>query len=135
MLVAAYDGIHWIGTGQNNYDVMAAHNLYPGAKLQIGLQLPQNNATDLQKVGNGQYDDKIRRLARAYKNLKQDIFLRIGYEFNGPWNGYNPTAYINAYRRVVDIFRAEGVTNVAFVWNSWTPQDTNMFSCILGIVM
>jgi len=52
--------------------------------------------------------------------------MRIGYEFDGEWNAYEPEAYVTAWRRIVDIFRGEKVgeqsivpvTNVAFVWHS-----------------
>jgi hypothetical protein len=122
-IVVAYDGIHWKGSNAKNYDVMAAHNLYPGAKLQIGLQLPVNNLVELQKVGDGTYDSKIQRAAQVYGALPHDIFLRIGYEFDGIWNNYHPGAYIAAFLRIVDVFRVEGVDNVAFVWNSYTPAN------------
>ena len=42
--------------------------------------------------------------------------LRIGGEFSGWWNGYHPYAYPIAFRKIVNMFRASGVTNVAFVW-------------------
>ena len=52
--------------------------------------------------------------------------MRIGYEFDGEWNAYEPEAYVVAWRRIVDIFRGKRVgeesvvpvTNVAFVWHS-----------------
>jgi hypothetical protein len=122
-IVALYDGIHWRGSNANNYDVMSAHNLYPGAKLQIGLQLPLNNPVELRKVGDGTYDPRIQKLVRVYAALPQDIFLRIGYEFDGIWNGYDPEAYVAAFRRIVVLFRAERASNVAFVWNSYTPAN------------
>jgi hypothetical protein len=123
MIAVAYDGIHWIGSGINNYDVVAAHNLYPGAKLQIGLQLPLRNLLELRKIGAGEYDTKIQSIARVYGALPQDIFLRIGYEFDGIWNDYDPEAYIAAFRRIVENFRQANVANVALVWNSYTPAN------------
>src|SRR5215213_5714496 len=62
IIAVAYDGIHWKGSGTNNYDVMAAHNLYPGVKLQIGLQLPLRNLLELRKIGAGEYDTKIQTI-------------------------------------------------------------------------
>src|SRR5438093_1409419 len=47
-------------------------------------------------------------------------------EFNGNWwrscspgadVTLKPSDFVGAWRRVVDIFRAEGATNVAWVWN------------------
>jgi fibronectin type 3 domain-containing protein len=128
MLVAAYDFLNPTSIADVNVyvpqgDILTAHNLYPGSKLQIGLELPKDNLTELTAVGTGKYDNWIRGMADSYKALNQDIFLRLGYEFDGAWNKYDPTAYVAAYRRIVDIFRSEGVTNVAFVWNSYTPDQ------------
>ena len=46
--------------------------------------------------------------------------LRIGYEFDGEWNHYNPQYYVPAYRHIVDRLRANGVTHFASVWQSAT---------------
>jgi hypothetical protein len=135
MTAVAYDGIHWKGSGTNNYDVMAAHNLYPGVNLQIGLQLPLGNLLELRKTGAGAYDTKIQKVAQAYGALPQDIFLRIGYEFDGIWNNYDPTAYVAAFRRIVDIFRQANVANIAFVWNSYTPANNTEQRTIDGKVV
>jgi hypothetical protein len=128
MLVAAYDFLNPATIADVNVyvaqgDILTAHNLYPGSKLQIGLELPKDNLTELSAVGTGKYDNWIRGMADSYKALNQDIFLRVGYEFDGAWNKYDPTAYIAAYHRIVDIFRSEGVNNVAFVWDSYTPDQ------------
>lgn len=126
MLVAAYDFLNPATINPNVYqpreEIMQAHNFYPGSKLQVGMELPKSNPTELAAVGSGKYDNWIKGMANSYKNLNQDVFLRVGYEFDGAWNAYDPIPYIAAYRHLVDVFRAEGVTNVAFVWNSYTPQ-------------
>ncbi|GAA4271212.1 hypothetical protein GCM10022258_05050 [Aquimarina gracilis] len=104
---------------------------YPNSSLSIGLSMTEGEATGtginywcqgcLAQVGQGQWDNQIKRLATFCKKYSdRAIYLRIGYEFDGNWNvGYeNRTNYINAYRRVVDVMRSEGVTNVAYVWQS-----------------
>jgi len=123
MLVALYDGLRLGASSAGNYALMAAHNLYPGTKLQVGLYLPPNNPAELRKVGAGRYDTTIQAMAQVYAALPQDVFLRIGYEFDGIWNNYEPGAYIAAFRRIVQIFRAEGAANVVAVWNSHTPAN------------
>jgi hypothetical protein len=123
MIVAAYDSIHLGKSSVSNYDLMAAHNVYPGAMLQVGLYLPANNQSELLHIGDGTYDTTIRTMAQVYTALPQDIFLRIGYEFDAVWNNYDPETYIAAYRRIVDIFREVDTSNVAFVWNSYTPAN------------
>jgi hypothetical protein len=97
MLVAGYDFLNPATIADINvyvprYELQEAHNLYPGAKLQVGMELPKDNLTELIAVGTGKYDNWIHGMARSYKALNQDIFLRLGYEFDGAWNKYDPTA-------------------------------------------
>ena len=81
-------------------------------------------------IASGSYDQYIRQYARDIKKYGQPLFVRlICGEFNGNWGkSCSPKAnpdltvkdFVDAWRRVVDIFREEGVTNVAWVW---TPAD------------
>lgn len=78
--------------------------------------------TLLEDVNAGRYDGRIRDVARAAKyQSPQMILMRWGHEMelNGlyPWCKGDHTAYVSAYRRVVDIFREEGVQNVLWVWS------------------
>jgi hypothetical protein len=78
-------------------------------------------------VAEGKLDDYIRDYARAVRDYGGPIFLSpICVEFNAmQWRSCSPIAnptisandFIAAWRHTVDIFRAEGVTNVAWVWN------------------
>ncbi|MEM7135792.1 MAG: glycosyl hydrolase [Myxococcota bacterium] len=70
----------------------------------------------------GAYDDVIRGFSRWAKNVDAPIYLRIGYEFDGPHNELEPSDYVRAYQRFVDITREEGVDNVAFVWHSYASE-------------
>jgi hypothetical protein len=62
------------------------------------------------------FDSRIEDLARIIKEFGRPVIVRIGGEFNGPWNGYHPYDYPKAFRKIVDMFRAAQVENVAFVW-------------------
>ena len=94
---------------------------WPNSALQIGLYMVGNE----QGVAQGNFDAHIDQMGDFFKSLSTTaIYLRIGYEFDGNWNGYNPTNYINAYRRIVDKLRNANVNNVAYVWQSSTsPID------------
>jgi len=70
-------------------------------------------------AGEGKYDDVVRQYSAWAKTTGRPIYLRIGYEFDGPHNALEPQEYVRAYRRIVDIMRAEGVDNVALVWHSY----------------
>ncbi len=71
------------------------------------------------KTGNGDYDQVIRQYSNWARSINRPIYLRIGYEFDGWHNELEPDDYVKAYRRVVDIMRAEGVDNIAYVWHSY----------------
>lgn len=78
----------------------------------------------LRDIINGSHDAYIRQFAQAAKAWAKPFFLRIMHEMNGdfnfPWqemeNGNSRGEYVPAWRHIVDIFRAEGVTNASYVW-------------------
>jgi hypothetical protein len=82
-------------------------------------------------VASGAYDGYIRQYARDVKAYGQPLFVvPFCTEMNGNWwPSCSPKAnpaltqadFVNAWRRVVDIFRQQGVTNVAWVWALNTP--------------
>lgn len=86
-----------------------------GTALQIALQ-PMGG---LAEVTDGPY---LREYARAAAASGVPIFLRFANEMNGnwvPWHG-DPALYIEKFRLVTNVFRAEGADNVAMVW---APND------------
>lgn len=93
-------------------------NEFGVSDIAIGLSLTENDHPgELGNIGEGAHDDKIRQLARFAAMIDGHIYLRIGYEFDGAWNhGYdNQAEYIAAYRRIVDVLRAEGADNIDYV--------------------
>ena len=88
------------------------------------------------QVASGQFDHLIDELAQFLKQYENFPFLiRIGYEFDGPWNGYDAANYKAAFIRIVDGLRAAEVTNYATVmasssmfvnrgtWDAYWPGD------------
>jgi hypothetical protein len=67
---------------------------------------------------NGKFDDVIRVFGTWAKSTNRPIYLRIGYEFDGPHNELEPEAYVKAYRHVVNTLREMEVNNIAYVWHS-----------------
>ena len=88
---------------------------YPQSVVQLGLWM----VGGLEEVARGTYDANIDKLAAWIKSARRPVFLRIGYEFDLPANQYEPGPYKLAFRYIVDRIRAQGVTNVAFVWHSY----------------
>jgi len=124
---AAYWGIPSIGgvmeTQLNNeLGISMNHQMlverFPNTVLQSALWMV-GKWDVLKKAGNGEYDSVIVQFSAWAKKTERPIYLRIGYEFDGPHNEMEPQAYVKAYQRIVGLIRAEGADNVAFVWHSY----------------
>ena len=86
------------------------------------------NATGLDGIRSGRYDGLVRSRAAGLKGLGRPLFLRFAPEMNGnwmPWDGYHnndpgqtngPAKFVQAWRRIHDIFGSVGASNVVWVW-------------------
>ena len=54
-----------------------------------------------------QFDARIQSFIDVLKAYGKPVMLRLGGEFSGSWNGYHPYAYPVAFRKIVNMFRAE----------------------------
>src|SRR5262249_34336762 len=76
------------------------------------------------RVAGGRRDAYIRPLPPACA-ASPDVpaLLRYAPERDGAWEPWprDPAGYVRAWRHVVSIFRAEGATNVSFVWTTALP--------------
>lgn len=77
----------------------------------------------LRDIAAGAYDSYIESAARATAAWGRPVFIRFAHEMNGGWypwgrgaNGNTPQIYKDAWRRVVDAFRAAGADNALWVW-------------------
>lgn len=76
----------------------------------------------------GKHDKYIRNWAKAAKAYGGRVLLRFAHEMNGKWfpwgigNSTNTASNFKAaWRRVYNIFKSEGATNVKFVWSPNRP--------------
>lgn len=115
-----YHNLSTLGDGTRlRKDLQRIANLPYPAIPQLGLPMtfdgqPEKHYEHL--VAAGQHDADIQTFIREIKAFNRPIYLRLGYEFNGFWNGYEAKSYIAAYRHVADAIRASGLKNVALVW-------------------
>jgi hypothetical protein len=87
---------------------------------------PGNEGITTHEIARGLADRYIRAYARDVKAYGRPLLVRLfNGEFNGDWwYGVSPRAnsnvttgdFVAAWRRVVDIFRAVGATNVSWAW-------------------
>ena len=100
------------------------------AQTGWGAGSPGYTGITTQTINSGSLDSYIADYADAVKAYDKPVFIRpICGEANGAWwRNCSPLAnpaltkadYINAWIRIVNIFNARGVTNVAWLWNMVT---------------
>lgn len=73
-----------------------------------------------ESVARGAHDAPLRRLASGLREIGLPVLLRIGYEFNNPWQRYEPSAYVAAFRHVAGLVREVGACRVTPVWHAST---------------
>ena len=125
-----------LGGSGNIMDFPATLGEYPNAALAVGLYLSDSPGCGNQPLralaerddededlGNGVgegYRERLDTLINYLQDTGRDVFLRIGYEFDGEWNCYNTGYYIEAFRYVKGRIDALEADNVATVWQSAT---------------
>ncbi len=77
----------------------------------------------LNNILDGSFDAYIDDFANKIKSYTGTVILRIFHEFEGDWyswslthNNNDPQKYIDAFRYVVNRFRAVGANNVQWMW-------------------
>jgi endoglucanase len=102
-----------------------------GATNYVALDLGWTGAPTggvLDAINAGQADARITAVAQGIRSVGSLVMLEPGWEMNGNWsfswqgalNGGTsaaPGKYAAAWRRIVGIFRAQGATNVRWVFN------------------
>lgn len=95
----------------------------------------------LRAILAGRFDDDLRRWGDAARAFGTPILAEFGTEMNGawfPWNGkwnggpgLGPQRFRRAYRRIVEIVRSRGATNVLWVFHvnadDWPAAAWNRF--------
>lgn len=71
-------------------------------------------------IAAGKHDDYVRRWARTVRDSGlKNVYMRFNHEMNGDWFPWyhDQAGYIEAWKHVVDIFRAERASNARWVWS------------------
>lgn len=119
-------GIHKVANwGSGDVSFQKTLKQAPNAALAIGLAFDGcNDTTHETLIASGKYNASIKQLVTSLKALApRKIFLRIGYEFDGPWNCYSPSDYKAAYRNIAMAFKTAKADNVITVWQSAAWPD------------
>ena len=111
-LAAPVAGLHVpVYFGGTSYGQWFVDN-YANVALNVAVTM------DLDLINLGLLDPQIDVLGQWITAAHRPVFLRPGYEFDHRDHEHDPTAFIAAWRRLVDRLGANGVDNVAYVWHS-----------------
>lgn len=100
--------------GAGVVDATALLRRFPHAALNLGFDI---SAASQSGIVRGDHDGHLRKLAGFIKGIApRPVFLRVGYECDGPWNKYRRRHYGRAFRHIVEELRRQGVDNFASVW-------------------
>jgi hypothetical protein len=97
---------------------------------QIGLSMTYDGKAELHyedKVAAGLYDAEIDMLTTELGRFSGPVMIRLGYEFNGHWNGYQPESFRKAYRHVAGKLRKALGSNLSLVWCAALDGDRHDF--------
>jgi hypothetical protein len=110
-----------------------------------------NHKFTLSRILAGEFDEDLRLWARAARDFGTPLIAEYGTEVNGewfPWNGVwngggatgdygdpnfpdGPERFRDAYRRIIDIMRQEGASNIRWVFHAnnddWPQESWNRF--------
>lgn len=82
-----------------------------------------SGVASLTDIAAGKYDGYFRKEADAVRGLGMTVMIRFAHEMNllssdwGPGKaGNSGSAYADAWRHIVTVFRQEGASNVKWVW-------------------
>jgi hypothetical protein len=85
------------------------------AEISVHFMI-DGQAVDSAFAFSDEYDPYIDTLAQALLIHDSPVFLRIGLEMNGAWNGYTPWIFTKAFRKLAEALHHREIDNVAYVW-------------------
>jgi hypothetical protein len=105
-------------------------------RANLGCDRDYSGAIPPSSISNGACDRYIRAYAQQMKQRGSRFLIKFAHEMNNtsqPWSppnfGLPPSAFIQMWRHVRDVFKAEAASNVEFVWapiyQSWPNTPDN----------
>lgn len=84
-------------------------------------------------IAAGKFDDYIKAYALKIRSYNYPVFIRFGHEADNPAYPWSATGentseeYKSAWRQVVSVFAALGVSNVTWVWTPWAYDTFDQY--------
>ncbi len=110
---------YW-GCGPMCLDENAKH--YPNSLIALGMSLVEKDEKreNLNKLLRGEFDDYLDIAAKTIQRANRPVYVRIGYEFDGIWNHYDPEEYKSAFKYVYQKIKPVAGANFISVWQAST---------------
>ncbi len=107
---------------------------YPNATFAIGLRLVETDSArqNINKLLKGEFDQNVEHLANFVKKANRPVYVRIGYEFDGPWNHYSPEEYVAAFKYITDKAKPIAGDNFVTVWQAATSPVGVLLDSLYG---
>ena len=113
-------------------EAMQKWKSYPWPVIpQIGLAMTHDGNPEKhyeQAIAEGKLDKNIEDFANMLSKYEGNVMVRLGYEFNGHWNGYRPDSFKLAYQRVAKVLREKLGERLALVWCMAIDGDRHDFA-------
>lgn len=127
----SFDMVLWFTSFEDPFEPLPVERILAAGQLPIVTW--QAHEVPLASIAAGEQDAYLRGWAQSIRTLDGDVYLRPLPEMNGdwvPWNG-EPEVFKQAWRHMVELFRAEGADNVKWVWcpniTDWPRTEMNRF--------
>ncbi len=119
LIYMAYKGLKGMNSSDEFAGLRSSLKSFPAYVIpQIGVAMTHDGEPEKHyehQVAAGDFDAEIQNLVNSLRNIGRPVYLRLGYEFNGQWNGYEPEPFAEAFRMVAKEIKKENL-DVAMVW-------------------
>ncbi|MDX2430308.1 MAG: glycosyl hydrolase [Bacteroides sp.] len=120
-LTGLTDLANW-GSGDVNAQAYVEDETFDHSLIVFGLHL----VDQLGSIISGGSDSQLDILGGWIKSQERPVFLRIGYEFDGSWNHYDPGQFKEAWIYIVHHFDDLEIRNVSYVWQAYGGNTPNI---------
>ncbi len=101
--------------------------------LSDSVHYDPNAPSVFTRINSGEFDSYLEESADYFASLERPVLMRFAHEVDNPaypWSedgNVSPQNFINAWRRVVSIFRQQGARNVSWIYNPWRSSAVEPF--------
>jgi Glycosyl hydrolase family 26 len=114
----------WNAFNAGGASAVRARGAMPVISWEPSAGKVEDSTWSLRSIIAGNHDAYIRSWTRSVAIWGHPIYVRLMYEMNGGWepwganvNGNTPAQFVQAWRHIVTLARAQGATNIRWLWS------------------